>query len=66
MQCLQFSEELPMHATEPESRPTHEPSHESHDHDDESGADDYIHIGKASGTCKITILFIKSTSGFDI
>ena len=55
-----------MHATEPESRPTHEPSYESHDHDDESGADDYIHIGKASGTCKITILFIKSTSGFDI
>ena len=55
-----------MHATEPESRPTHEPSHESHDHDDENDADDYIHIGKASGTCKITILFIKSTSGFDI
>ena len=31
-----------------------------------SDADDYIHIRTASGTCKIPILFIKSTSGFDV
>ena len=33
---------------------------------DADDADDYIHIGTASGTFKIPILFIKSTSGFDI
>ena len=39
------------------------PTHKSHN---ESDADDYIHIGKASDTCKIPILFIKSPLGFDI
>ena len=36
------------------------------DADDADDADDYIHIGTASGIFKIPILFIKSTSGFDI
>ena len=39
--------------------------HETHD---DSYADEYmsIHIGTASGTCKISILFIKSKLKFDI